>query len=62
VIVDVIDTHSMYQSQWKKRSAYYKKCAYQIERWNIGAERGVTFANPVAVPVERKGGECLIED
>jgi len=62
VIVDVIDTHSMYQSQWKKRSAYYKKCAYQIERWNIGAERGTTFANPVPVPVERKGGECLIED
>jgi superfamily II DNA or RNA helicase len=31
VIVDIVDSHGMYQGQWKKRAAYYKKCAYQIQ-------------------------------
>jgi superfamily II DNA or RNA helicase len=30
VIVDIVDTHSMYQSMWKRRHAYYKKCQYKI--------------------------------
>lgn len=31
LIVDVVDSHGVYQSQWKKRAAYYKKCAYRIQ-------------------------------
>ena len=31
LIVDVVDSHGMYQSQWRKRAAYYKKCAYRIQ-------------------------------
>ena len=31
IIVDIVDSHGMYQGQWKKRAAYYKKCAYQIQ-------------------------------
>jgi superfamily II DNA or RNA helicase len=30
LIVDVIDTHDVFQNQWKKRRAYYKKCGYGI--------------------------------
>ena len=30
VIVDIIDTHEVFQNQWKKRRAYYKKCGYGI--------------------------------
>jgi superfamily II DNA or RNA helicase len=30
IIVDVIDTHEVFQNQWKKRRAYYKKCGYGI--------------------------------
>jgi superfamily II DNA or RNA helicase len=31
LIVDVVDSHGVYQSQWKKRAAYYRKCAYRIQ-------------------------------
>jgi superfamily II DNA or RNA helicase len=31
VIVDVVDMHGVYQSQWKKRAMYYRKCAYKIQ-------------------------------
>jgi superfamily II DNA or RNA helicase len=31
LIVDIVDSHGLYQSQWKKRAAYYKRCAYQIQ-------------------------------
>lgn len=30
LIIDIVDSHSMYQGQWCKRKAYYKKCAYKI--------------------------------
>jgi superfamily II DNA or RNA helicase len=44
VIVDIIDSHSMYQGQWRKRSAYYRRCHYQIERWEMGAASGTAMA------------------
>jgi superfamily II DNA or RNA helicase len=31
VIVDIVDCHTVYQSQWRKRAMYYKKCAYKIQ-------------------------------
>lgn len=31
LIVDIVDSHGLYQSQWKKRATYYKRCAYQIQ-------------------------------
>lgn len=31
LIVDIVDSHGMYQSQWKKRAAYYRRCAYRIQ-------------------------------
>jgi superfamily II DNA or RNA helicase len=30
LIVDIIDTHDVFQNQWKKRKTYYKKCGYGI--------------------------------
>ena len=58
VIVDIVDEHSMYQSQWRKRLTYYRKCAYQIERWEHGAEKGeVQKKGRVAAPEE-----CMIVD
>jgi superfamily II DNA or RNA helicase len=34
IIVDIVDVHRMYRSQWKKRSAYYKKCTYNVTGTN----------------------------
>lgn len=31
LIVDIVDSHGMYQGQWRKRAAYYKRCAYRIQ-------------------------------
>jgi superfamily II DNA or RNA helicase len=31
LIVDIVDSHDVYQGQWNKRRAYYKRCAYKIE-------------------------------
>lgn len=30
LIVDIIDSHGMYLSQWRKRRAFYKACGYKI--------------------------------
>jgi superfamily II DNA or RNA helicase len=34
VIVDIVDSHGMYQGQWRKRAKYYKQCAYRIQYEN----------------------------
>ncbi|NBV77898.1 hypothetical protein EBR66_07065 [bacterium] len=59
VIVDIVDNHSMYQSQWRKRREYYEKCAYKIERWKMGADSGKPMP-PKVKKVETT--ECLIMD
>ena len=59
MIVDIIDNHSMYLGQWRKRLTYYRKCSYQIERWNMGALTGTLVT--ARTKKEEKGG-CLIED
>ena len=30
VVIDIIDTHTIFKNQWKKRLAYYKKQNYKI--------------------------------
>jgi hypothetical protein len=31
IIVDIVDRHDVFQNQWRKRRAYYKKCGYMIQ-------------------------------
>jgi len=31
IVVDIIDSHSIFKNQWKKRSAFYKLHKYKIE-------------------------------
>jgi superfamily II DNA or RNA helicase len=31
LIIDIVDSHDVYQGQWGKRKVYYKRCAYKIE-------------------------------
>ena len=31
LIIDIVDTHEVFQNQWKKRKTYYKKCGYGIK-------------------------------
>ncbi len=52
IIVDIVDSHGMYQGQWRKRAAYYKKCAYQIQ----------TESQTQSDTEDVDENECLIED
>ena len=40
VIVDIVDSHHMYRSQWKKRLTYYRTCTYTLENWEGGVMAG----------------------
>jgi superfamily II DNA or RNA helicase len=59
VIVDIVDDHNMYQSQWRKRREYYEKCAYRIERWKMGAESGKLMATKKVEVTNTT--DCLID-
>jgi superfamily II DNA or RNA helicase len=56
LIVDIVDSHGMYQGQWRKRAAYYKKCAYRIQ---VG-DQDESEANEEEEEKEPDG--CLILD
>jgi superfamily II DNA or RNA helicase len=58
LIVDIVDVHGVYQGMWKKRLAYYKKCAYKIV---FGAQLEVMDSSDDDTATEQKGG-CLIDD
>ena len=32
IIVDIVDTHSLFQNQFEKRKTYYRKCNYDIRK------------------------------
>ena len=38
LIVDIVDQHGIYVSQWRKRYQYYKQCGYKIERSSVKEE------------------------
>jgi hypothetical protein len=52
----------MYRSQWEKRLAYYRQCAYTVERWTMGAESGTPMEKRVAAAAKAKAGTCLMLD
>ncbi len=68
MIVDVVDSHGMYLSMWRKRSAYYKQCAYKIEIVQMGAGvnesdgEGGTDAEEVTALTQPNEFGCLLDD
>lgn len=65
VIVDIVDKHSMYRGQWRKRLAYYRQCAYKLETWKQGAEKPSSLKQEsatVEVPRDLNTLGCLLED
>jgi len=52
LIIDMVDSHGVYQGQWCKRRAYYKKCAYKIR--DVNGEYSLPDRDPPmpAVPPE----------
>jgi hypothetical protein len=55
----------MYRSQWEKRLAYYRQCAYTVERFSMGAESGtplVKKGRAYAAAEKPQPGTCLMLD
>jgi len=64
IIVDIVDVHTMYRSQWKKRGIYYRKCSYNItgdptKQKKQSQTEIETETQPETQPEE---GGCLIID
>ncbi len=62
IIVDVVDCHGVYQGQWKKRAAYYRKCAYKIL---VGTHEPTAVAKEEVEDLEdsnEKTSGCLLMD
>jgi superfamily II DNA or RNA helicase len=57
LIVDIVDAHGMYQSQWKKRAIYYRKCKYTIQVGDVAEEEAA-----VEVRAPDENGCLLIDD
>jgi superfamily II DNA or RNA helicase len=74
LIVDIVDSHGVYQGQWLKRKAYYKKCAYKIEIAGAAAaaepvaeaagaaeaQEVVSKVNSDVIPITK--GRCMMVD
>lgn len=60
LIIDIVDSHDVYQGQWMKRRAYYKKCVYKIEGETVKkGGRGAADDEPAPIA---GAGRCLMVD
>lgn len=62
LVVDILDTHDIFQNQWRKRLTYYKKCKYSIKRTDsIGYDKDQwTDIKPGRKKAMPRAGKCLI--
>jgi ERCC4-related helicase len=70
LIVDIIDTHDVFQNQWKKRRTYYKKCGYGISYIKSNEyvdmnmhmqDRWKRISNATVVTADDEKPKCLID-
>ena len=54
LIIDIVDSHDVYQGQWLKRRTYYRKCAYKIEGETKKSSQTTQEVTPIT--------HCMIED
>lgn len=43
IVVDIVDSHPLFQNQWKQRKRYYKKCNYRIRYIESRKYNGMNF-------------------
>ncbi len=43
IVVDIVDSHPLFQNQWKQRKRYYKKCNYRIRYIDSRKYCGMNF-------------------
>jgi len=77
IIVDIVDSHDVFQNQWTQRKRFYKKCNYRIRQIDSRNYAGMSIdwsedktwkrvfepvANAKPDTTEGGGDECDIED
>jgi len=73
LVIDIIDSHDVFQRQWEKRRKFYVKCKYKIihtnsdlyesDKWTTLFETGMklTKCKNIEKSGELSKGKCLIE-
>ena len=71
LIVDIVDRHGIFQRQWAKRRAYYKKQKYTIQEikldnyamnnWEITYKAGIKNKTIKTQNSKLQIGKCLID-
>ena len=62
LIVDIVDSHGVYQGQWCKRKAYYRKCAYKMESATTKGAKGENVKEEEVAPVVTSTRCLLLDD
>jgi hypothetical protein len=62
LIVDIVDSHGVYQGQWCKRKAYYRKCAYKMESATTKGAKGEGVKEEEVAPVVTSTRCLLLDD
>ncbi len=62
LIVDVVDSHGMYQGQWRKRRAFYKACGYKIVTQSYASKETSEDSSDAEQPKQVQGGCMIVED
>jgi len=57
LIVDVVDTHSPFQNQWRKRRAYYVKCGYRVV-YDLSSTDAAAVTATSSEDDEEDGNDC----
>jgi superfamily II DNA or RNA helicase len=43
IVVDIVDSHEIFQNQWTQRKRFYKKCNYRIRQIESSKYSGMAF-------------------
>jgi superfamily II DNA or RNA helicase len=62
LIVDVVDSHGVYQGQWRKRRAFYKACGYNFQFETYKTNDTSEDSESEAEPLNIKGGCVIVEE
>jgi hypothetical protein len=60
--VDVVDSHGVYQGQWRKRRAFYKACGYNFQFETYKTNDTSEDSESDAEPLNIKGGCVIVEE
>jgi superfamily II DNA or RNA helicase len=58
LILDIVDSHGVYQGQWRKRRAFYKACGYKIQIQQYKSDETSEDSSDSETIVTQEAGGC----